>query len=87
MKISKVQIEVPNVCPEQCPGKKESWSLMRGGLCHRCPILNCAPHDVVIGESDASFTLIPPEHYHEDWALAWAEWFENGMEGYPELCL
>ena len=62
-------------CPAECPGKSESFS--QGGLCHRCPIFNCA------GE----FKLLEPSDYRDDWAKAWRRWFDSGMNGFPELLL
>jgi len=68
-------VEFFTKCPEKCPGQ----TIMpgQGGLCHRCPIFNCA------GE----FPLLGPGEFRPDWAEAWKTWFEEGMRGYPILPL
>lgn len=65
-------------CPKNCPGKEINFT--QGGLCHRCPILNCVP-------DKEGFCLIDPSDYRQDWAKEWRNWFNNGCEGYPELKL
>ena len=70
-------IEFPDKCPEKCPEKDKPF--YQGNLCSRCPIFNCSDFD--------GFRLIEPEDYREDWAKAWKKWFDEGMKGYPELCL
>jgi len=69
--------EFPNKCPEDCPGRKEPFT--QGGLCHYCPIFNCA------GDEDT--ILLHPKDYRPDWAKAWKEWFDKEMKGFPELRL
>ena len=62
-------------CPTNCPGKAGFPD--QGGLCHRCPILNCVgPEDTI---------LLRPQDYRKDWAKAWREWFDRGMKGWPDL--
>jgi len=73
--------EFPEKCPENCPGKKEPF--MQGGLCHRCPIFNCKSFIM----EEHKVRLVEPEEYRSDWAKAWKEWFDKGMNGYPELFL
>jgi len=65
----------PKECPETCPGRDELRFYSQGGLCHRCPIFNCA----------GDFTLLEPDDYRRDWVRAWKEWFNGGMKGLPEL--
>jgi len=65
-------------CPGACPGRSESFG--QGGLCARCPLFNCKP-------TDDGFRLLEPNDYRPDWAKAWKEWFNSGMQGYPELPL
>jgi len=69
--------EFPERCPENCPGHDEI--LTQGGLCHRCPIFNCA--------GDKDMILLHPSDYRPDWAKAWKEWFDGGMKGFPALYL
>ena len=72
-----LDVEVPDECPDKCPGKTEI--VAQGGLCHRCPVSNCA------GEGD--MVLLRPNDFRPDWAEEWARWFREGMKGYPELYL
>jgi hypothetical protein len=87
MKISKAQVEVPDSCPEKCPGQWDSLFPQQGGICYRCPILNCTiemspPCD---GGDSEQFCMLKPENYREDWALVWKEWFQGDMKNWPEL--
>ena len=43
-------------------------------------MFNCKP-------TDDGFRLLEPNDYRPDWAKAWKEWFNSGMQGYPELPL
>ena len=81
MIISSEKIEVPDECPEDCPGCQDH--IGQGGLCYRCPITNCAPLDY---EGEVIY-LVEPEEYRPDWARAWKEWFDGGMKGLPKLYL
>ena len=69
--------KIPDTCPDDCPECKK-LAFDQGCLCSRCPIFNC-------GKSKDGFYLIKPENYRETWALEWYNWFQNGMQGYPEL--
>lgn len=66
---------MPDKCPDECPGNKSPYE--QGGLCDRCPVLNCTGND----------PLLDPTKYREDWAKEWKKWFNEGMIGYPDLYL
>ena len=72
-------VEFPKGCPTNCPGRKEKPPL-QGGLCYAYPYFNCLP-------GPDGFVLLRPEDYRHDWAIAWKEWFDNGMKGFPKLYL
>lgn len=65
--------EFDSLCPLGCPDYGCKFGM--NSLCFRCPILNC------VGEQP----LLRPEDYRPDWAKAWRDWFDGGMEGLPEL--
>lgn len=68
--------------PDECPGDCPDWGCPYGqnSLCFRCPILNCKPFEALGGEP-----LLRPEDYREEWAKAFQEWFDGGMQGLPDL--
>lgn len=77
---------VPDDCPIACIGRKEKFS--QGGICFRCPILNCKT--IVIRNEEGYYeevNVLPPNDYREDWARIWSEWFEGDMSKYPDLPL
>lgn len=79
-------IEIPDSCPLDCPGREEK-NLM-GGICYRCPILNCKEF-IVTDENGNSYkeSLIQPEHYRRDWACEYEKWFTSRYTYYPQLKL
>ena len=74
--------EVPDMCPQNCPGKGQLF--YQWNLCIRCPIFNCKE---IPGPEGVPFRLIEPEDYRKDWAEEFVKWFENNMQGYPNLRL
>lgn len=62
--------EVPDVCPKACSYRDQAAHLAQGGMCFRCPIMNCAGEDA----------LLRPEDYRKDWAAEWARFFA-ALEG------
>lgn len=71
--------ELPDKCPEDCPCRGDSWAISQGGMCHRCPVLNCTP----VEYEGEMVCLVDPEDYRVDWAAEWVEFFKSGK--YPEL--
>jgi len=59
--------EVPDTCPQACPYRGKSEHIAQGGMCFRCPIMNCGGDE----------PLLRPEDYRGDWAEGWARFFEE----------
>ena len=59
-------LEFPDKCPSNC--KYNNVPQGQGGICHRCPIFNCAGEDA----------LLRPEDYRPDWAKQWKKFFITG---------
>jgi len=77
-------VEFPEKCPEKCPGKKSFDNMM--AFCNRCPIFNTQETDFPNEDGTITkFRMIEPDDYRHDWAVVWKEWFESGMQDYPEL--
>ena len=62
---------------DRCPSDCKLLKVYQLSLCFRCPIFNCT----------GNMPLLAPNKYRSDWAKIWKEWFDNGMEGLPELIL
>lgn len=80
MLISSENIEIPDECPEKCPGKLFPVDMQ--SICFRCPILNCKSFP---GPDGQPFCMCEPEGYRPDWAKVWRDWFKTDMKEYPEL--
>jgi|WetSurSiteA1Bulk_404760.scaffolds.fasta_scaffold11409_8 hypothetical protein len=72
--------EFPDKCPENCAFNNDPVALSQGGVCHRCPIMNCIPFDTGNG---IMACLVDPSEYRSDWALEWHEFFKTGK--FPNL--
>lgn len=70
--------EFPDTCPEDCEFRGFG-SDMQGGMCHRCPVLNCTPFNYE-GEE---LCLVDVTDFRLDWAKEWDEFFRTGK--FPEL--
>jgi len=63
MKIgSKLQFEVPDQCPDNCPAKPESF--YQGCSCMRCPVFCCEPGKTE--EDKKHLPMIGPDDYRDD---------------------
>jgi hypothetical protein len=82
------QYEVPDECPENCRFQDDPHAHMQGGMCHRCPVLNCAgiPDDSSYADPDGKFRLLQPEDYRPDWAAEWVRFFAGEIDA-PVLYL
>jgi len=72
MKIgSELQFEIPDDCPEHCLFLHDARALSQGGMCFRCPVMNCRAGDIG--------PLIEPIDFRDDWAEEWARFFKDGV--------
>lgn len=72
--------EFPDSCPKDCEFLSSRWK-GQGGMCHRCPVMNCSSFDY---EGEV-LCLVNPEHYRLDWAKEWDKFFRTGES--PKLLL
>lgn len=63
--------EIPDECPHNCEFRSEIAWLGQSAMCVRCPIFNCSPMD------EEGLRMLEPEDFREDWAKAWAEYFQS----------
>jgi len=71
MKIgSKLQFEVPDRCPENCPYFGDLQKDMMLSDCFRCPVFSC---QTTVG----GINMISPESYHDESANLWEMFFKN----------
>ncbi len=69
---------VPNHCPENCPFLNEISVRGQNTFCGYCPVFVCH-------KDEYRGCFVEPEKYREDWALAWSNWFADGMKGIPVI--
>lgn len=75
--------EIPDNC-KGCPWFGDPIAESQGGICFRCPVMNCTPpEDDPLGYGPP----IEPEHYREDWARIFCEWFKGDRKEWPNLPL
>lgn len=75
MKIgSKLQFEVPDSCPEGCALQEPCF--YQGCICTRCPVFSCK--EPVTEEDRIYMPLVQAEHFRDDWASEWEEFFKTG---------
>lgn len=66
-------MEFPDKCPDNCPDKHYMEHFDQGITCIRCPIFNCQKFPY----KGTMQSMIEPEHYPEDIAKSWYEWFKE----------
>lgn len=79
MKIgSHLQFEVPDNCPKDCIYKNRFHEYGQCSVCSRCPVFNCQ----IINWEDGTtiYAMVNPEHFRDDWAREWQEFFKSGRE-------
>lgn len=72
---------LPDACPENCPFLGDAQAISQGGMCFRCPVINCTPMEY----EGKQICLVDPADYREDWAAEWEKFFRSGE--YPALRL
>lgn len=77
---TKLQFEVPDTCPKTCPYNGDSWAISQGGMCFRCPVMNCKP---CYDEQGNNMAPLDPSDFRDDWATEWEQFFKDGT--IPEM--